>query len=156
MPLKYWRTMLIASALGVCGLAVWAADTTPSEKPAAPMPAPAPVPLPGPIADAAKDDIFPRSTAADPSAEKEPARVLDLAAPPSLPVAPPVVPPPLDLLPAKADVAPAAPTIDLPPAPKPAPPPSLDPLPGAYKPTPPPPPLPTNDPPPLPKSALDP
>src|SRR6516164_8515415 len=97
MPLKYWRTILIASALGVCGLAVWAGDTTPTEKPVTPMPAALPVALPG----AAKDDPFPRPTAADPSPEKEPPKVLDLAGPPSLPIAPPVVPPPV--VPTKAE-----------------------------------------------------
>src|SRR5438270_2055302 len=122
MPLKYWRTILIASALGVCGLAVWASDATPGEKPAAPMPADPPVPLPGPAKDAAKDDAFPSTTAAEPSPEKEPPKVLDLAAPPSLPVAPPVVPPPV----AATKGEDVAPTIDLPAKPTP-PVPSLDP-----------------------------
>src|SRR5262245_14281629 len=101
MPLKYWRTMLIASALGVCGLAVWANDKTPKQLP---MPAVEPaVPLPAPVADAGKDDAFPAPKPADPS--PEPIKVLELAgAPPagSLPVAPPVVPPPV--LPTKADL----------------------------------------------------
>jgi hypothetical protein len=151
MPLKYWRTILIASALGVCGLAVWAADTTPKDKSAPPMPTPAPAPLPGPITEAAKDDIFPKSVAADPSPEKEPGQVLELAGPPSLPVAPPVVPPPI--APAKADF-PAPLGLDPAPTPKPMPPVDLVDLPTAPKPAPPAPPLPS-DPPPLPKGALD-
>jgi len=144
MPLKYWRTMLIASALGVCGLAVWANDKTP-DKPAVPMPAPSPVPLPGPVVDAAKDDVFPAPKPADPS--PEPIKVLELAGnppAPSLPVAPPVVPPPV--MPTKAEAPPSL-DLDIPPAaPKQAPPP-------VDKPIPPAPPL--NDPPPLPKGALD-
>src|SRR2546423_1524695 len=83
MPLKYWRTILIASALGVCGLAVWASDPTPGEKPAVPMRADPPVPLPGPAKDAAKDDAFPSTTAAEPSPENEPPK----KAPP--PITPP-------------------------------------------------------------------
>lgn len=151
MPLKYWRTMLIASALGVCGLAVWANDKTPNKLP---MPSPeSVVPLPAPATDAAKDDPFPGTKAAEPS--PEPIKVLELAGNPppagSLPVAPPVVPPPV--LPTKADV----PSLDFPSEPpkvvKPTPPPTLDPLPlpGARaRPA-----LPSNDPPPLPKAALD-
>src|SRR5262245_52157581 len=143
MPLKYWRTILIASALGVCGLAVWASDTTPTEKPAAPMPAPPPVPLP----ETKNAEPLPRTTAADPSPDKEPPKVLDLAGPPpSLPVAPPVVPPPV--LPTKAEDAP--PKLDLPTKPTPAPP-SFDPPPAPKSPSPPP----LSDPPPLPKGALD-
>lgn len=73
--MKYWRTILCASALGACGLAVWADDcvrgkTKKSEATAVAATEPAP-----------------------PTETEPPVKVIMDIGTPSLPVAPPVVPP---------------------------------------------------------------
>src|SRR5262249_36418248 len=89
MPLKYWRTMLIALALGASGLEVWPNDwwRGSAEKKAASKAAP--------VVARAQDVAAPPAPAL-PADPEPPARVLDLVpapAGPSLPIAPPVVPP---------------------------------------------------------------
>lgn len=83
--MRYWRTILCASGLGVCGLAVWANDCVRGKAlardtavVAAAEPAPAGDPQPAPASDA-----------------EPPVKVIMDIGTPSLPVAPPVVPPPV-------------------------------------------------------------
>jgi hypothetical protein len=92
MPFKYWRTVVCATALGVCGLAVWADDSLRGAKKAVFTPAKDPPKLVVEVSPSIDPLVLPQ--AIDLQIEKASSAKIEpiTPAPPSLPEDPPPLP----------------------------------------------------------------